>query len=98
MRQVKWFVGGAFAAILCNAAYSQLLAMDIISDKVISKFESATCQTLWEERAQGQNRQLTEREQRALQTLREDPRIRADFFNRISAPVLNKMFECGMIP
>jgi len=98
MKHVKWFAGGILAAIACNAAYSQFLAMEVISDKVISKFESATCQTLWEERAQGPNRQLTEREQRALQTLREDPRVRADFFNRISAPVLNKMFECGMIP
>ena len=98
MKQLKWFAAGILAAIACGSAYSQFLARDIVSDKVIGKFEKATCQSLWEERAQGQNRQLTEQEQRAVQVLRDDPRVRADFFNRISAPVLNKLFECGMIP
>ena len=97
MKKFKWFAAGILATLVCNVAYSQFLAMDIVSDKVIGKFERATCQTLWEERAQGPNRQLTEQEQRAVQVLREDPQIRADFFNRISAPVLNKLFQCGMI-
>jgi hypothetical protein len=30
--------------------------------------------------------------------LRNDPAMRTAFFNKVSAPIVNKMFECGMIP
>ena len=30
--------------------------------------------------------------------LRNDPHMRIVFINKIAAPVVNKMFECGMIP
>jgi hypothetical protein len=30
--------------------------------------------------------------------LRNDPQMRQHFFNRIAGPVMNKMFDCGMIP
>jgi len=33
-----------------------------------------------------------------VQTLRNDPHMRIVFINKIAAPVVNKMFECGMIP
>ena len=37
-------------------------------------------------------------EQRVMQFLREDPQMRTAFFNKVSGPIVNKMFECGMIP
>jgi hypothetical protein len=37
-------------------------------------------------------------EQRAVQTLRNDPQMRTAFINRVAAPIANKLFECGMIP
>ncbi len=37
-------------------------------------------------------------EQRAITMLRNDPQMRADFINKIAAPIANKMFDCGMIP
>ena len=36
--------------------------------------------------------------QRAVQTLRNDPQMRTAFLNRVAAPIVNKLFECGMIP
>jgi hypothetical protein len=30
--------------------------------------------------------------------LKSDPAMRTEFFNRVSGPIVNKMFECGMIP
>jgi len=30
--------------------------------------------------------------------LRGDPQMRTLFINKVAAPVVNKMFECGMIP
>jgi hypothetical protein len=37
-------------------------------------------------------------EQRAVQMLKQDPQMRQAFFAKVSAPIVNKMFECGMIP
>jgi hypothetical protein len=30
--------------------------------------------------------------------LKSDPQAREAFFNQIAGPVMNKMFDCGMIP
>ena len=30
--------------------------------------------------------------------LKSDPQARTAFINKIAGPVVNKMFECGMIP
>jgi len=37
-------------------------------------------------------------EEKAIQALRNDPQMRTAFVNRVAAPIVNKMFECGMIP
>jgi hypothetical protein len=33
-----------------------------------------------------------------LQMLRNNPQMRTYFIDKIAGPVVNKMFECGMIP
>ena len=38
------------------------------------------------------------KEKIALDLLRDDPRARVAFIDKIAAPVLNKMFECSIIP
>jgi hypothetical protein len=30
--------------------------------------------------------------------LKGDPAMRTEFINRVAAPIVNKMFECGLIP
>ena len=30
--------------------------------------------------------------------LKSDPQMRTAFLNKVAAPIVNKMFECGMIP
>jgi len=30
--------------------------------------------------------------------LQNNPQMRAEFINKVAAPIANKMFECGMIP
>ncbi len=40
----------------------------------------------------------TEKEKLAINFLRNDSQARVAFINKIAAPVLNKMFECGLIP
>ena len=33
-----------------------------------------------------------------MQFLKNDPQARTAFINKVAGPIVNKMFECGMIP
>ena len=70
--------------------------LDQVANKVIQKYQTATCQQLWAERAQ--KAPPTPQEQKAIQFLKGDPQMRTLFLNKVAAPIANKMFECGMIP
>ena len=73
---------------------SALVVAGAAADKVIKKFEAATCDQL---KAQ-KNEPPSEKEKIALDLLRDDPKARVAFIDKIAAPVLNKMFECSIIP
>ena len=68
--------------------------MDLVADNLIQKYQQATCEQLWQDKGKPKS----EREQRVIQLLRNDPQMRKAFINKIAAPIANKMFECGMIP
>ena len=93
-----WLIVIVTAAVAGVAYAQQYPIMDRVADKVIQKYQTATCEQLWQEKAQGQGQPKPEMEQRAVQLLHQDPQMRAAFFNKVSAPIVNKMFECGMIP
>ena len=82
------------ALIVAGAVAAQGVLVDAAADKVIKKFEAATCDQL---KAQ-KNEPPSEKEKIALDLLRDDPKARVDFIDKIAAPVLNKMFECSIIP
>jgi hypothetical protein len=86
------------ATAVAGVAYAQFPIMDRVADKVIQKYQSSTCEQLWQEKAQGQGKPKPEMEERAVQMLKQDPQMRQAFFNKVAAPIVNKMFECGMIP
>ena len=86
------------AVFIAGAAVAQHPMLDAVANKVVQKYQSSTCEQLWQERAQGKNKPKPEMEQRLVKLLHEDAQMRAEFFNRVSAPIVNKMFECGMIP
>ena len=88
----------ATASLFTGLAHAQYPIMDAVADRVIQTYQTSTCEQLWQERAQKQGQPKPEMEQRAIQMLRNDPQMRAAFFNKVSAPIVNKMFECGMIP
>jgi hypothetical protein len=75
-------------------ASAQHPILNMVAEKVIGKYQSSTCETLWQNRGKPES----EMEQKAIGFLRSDPQMRAEFFNKIAGPVMNKMFECGMIP
>jgi len=68
--------------------------LDMIADKVIQKYQQANCEQLWQRKGQ----KKSPMEQEAIQKLRDNPGLRTAFINRVAAPIVNKMFECGMIP
>ena len=72
--------------------------MDRIAEKVIQKYQQATCEQLWEEKAQEKGQPKPAMEQEAIQMLRGDPQLSAEFINKVAAPIANKMFACSMIP
>ena len=70
--------------------------MDKIANKVIQKYQTSTCEQLWQKKSA--KTPPSPEEQKAIQVLKGDPQMREAFINKIAAPIANKMFECGMIP
>jgi hypothetical protein len=84
----------AIALMGVGAASAQYPVLDLIANNVVQKYGSASCEQLWQQKAKPK----TPQEQELMQMLRNDPHMRIVFINKIAAPVVNKMFECGMIP
>lgn len=82
------------ALCVAGLAVGQEMILDMVANKVIGKYQSASCEELWVKKSQPQSAE----EQRAVQFLRNDPTARTAFLNKVAAPIANKMFECGMIP
>ena len=68
--------------------------LDMVANKVIDKYQNATCEQLWEQKGQPK----TAEQQEVIAKLQSDPQMRATFIDKIAAPIANKMFTCGMIP
>ncbi len=94
MKLRYWLAAGLVPLTLAGAAFAQYPIMDKVANKVIEKYQSSTCEQLWQQRG----RPKSPEQQRAVGFLRNDPAMREAFFNKIAGPVVNKMFECGMIP
>ena len=76
------------------AAAQQFPLVDMIADRVIQRYREASCEQLWERRGKPKG----DEEKKLVELMRDDPRMRTEFMNKIAAPVANKMFECGLIP
>ena len=87
---------GAYAKKAHARVPQQYPILDAAATKVIQKYQTSSCEQLWAKKAQ--NAPPKPEEQKLVQLLRNDPQMRAEFINRVAAPVVNKMFECGMIP
>lgn len=90
--------GRLFAAAVALAAASLAAAdtplMNMVAGKVIQKYQSASCEQLWAQKAQPKG----EQEQRLIALLKSDPQLRTAFMDKVAGPIANKMFDCGMIP
>lgn len=91
------FVAASVISVLWSAGVAsaqQFPILDRVADKVIQKYQTATCEQLWVDKGKPKSPE----EERVVNLLRNDPQMRTEFINRIAAPIANKMFECGMIP
>jgi len=68
--------------------------MDMIANNVIQKYQQSNCEQLWMQKGEPKSA----REQEFIQILRSDPQMRINFINKVAPAIVNKMFECGMIP
>jgi hypothetical protein len=85
-------VAGALFAGFASAQDFPIL--DRVAEKVIQKYQTATCEQLWVDKGKAKSAE----EERVINFLRNDPQMRTVFINKVAAPIANKMFECGMIP
>ncbi len=92
-KRVYPFVLVAVLAVAGGVA-AQGMIMDMVTNKVITKYQNASCEQLWVQKGEPKSPQ----EQQFVQVLRNNPQARTEFINRVAGPIVNKMFECGMIP
>ena len=99
---IRRFYRLAFVSVLLHvgmaSAQESFPIMEKLAQKVIEKYQTSSCQQLAQQKSQPPTGQKAQMEQRAIQTLRNDPQMRTEFLNRVAAPIANKLFECGMIP
>ena len=82
-------------ALVAGAVLAQQFPiLDAVANKVVQKYQGSSCEQLWAKKSQPKSPE----EQRVVGMLRNDPAMRTEFINRVAAPIVNKMFECGMIP
>ena len=94
MSKRRWVLVGAAVALVAGGAAAQGPIMEMVANKVIQKYQTASCEQLWEEKGKPKPAQ----EQEVIQMLKGDPQMRTVFLNKVAGPIANKMFECGMIP
>lgn len=95
MRKAILVAMSVSAAVVTGAAAAQTgMLLDFAADQMIQKFQKSTCAELQAQKS----KPPTDKEKEAAEFLRNDAQARAAFVNKVAAPVLNKMFECGMIP
>ena len=84
----------ALALAFAGHAAADYPLMNMVADRVIQKYQGATCEQLWAQKQQPKSDQ----EQRLISLLKSDPQLRTAFMNKVAGPISNKMFDCGMIP
>ncbi len=98
MRKPYCFFALVLVLLYVGVASALHPILDMVANKVVQKYQNATCEQLWQERAEQQGKPKPQQEQEMIQLMQGDPQLRAEFLNIVAAPIANKMFQCGMIP
>ena len=70
--------------VIAGGVAAQGMILDMVANKVITKYQNASCEQLWQQKGQPKSPE----EQKAVQFLHNDPQARQAFFNRVSAPIV----------
>lgn len=93
--RLQWkLLAAAGALTLAGVAAADFPLMNMVADKVIQKYQSSSCEQLWQQKQQPKS----EQEQRLIGLLKSDPQMRTALMNKVAGPIANKMFDCGMLP
>lgn len=106
LRRIRNLVCLCVAPLLLSVAsgtYAQNFAqnqqhplVDMLANKVIQKYQTSSCTQLRLKKLDKEP--PSAQQQKIIQYLKSNPQMRTYFINKVSAPIANKMFECGMIP
>ena len=92
--RVVMIVSALIVIVAAGGWFARGKVLDLAADEVIKKFEGASCEQL---KAQ-KDEPPTMMKKAAVGFLRDNPQARVAFIDKIAAPVLNKMIECGLAP
>ena len=68
--------------------------LDPVVKNVIQKYQTSTCAQLAANKAAPPSAMA----KRAVDMMRKDPQLRQAFLDQVSPTIVNKLFECGLIP
>ena len=85
---------GALTLLFAGSASAQFPILDVVAEKIVQKYNQSTCEQLWAQKSEPKS----PREQEMVQMMRNNPEMRTAFIDKVAAPIVNKMFECGMVP
>jgi len=96
MMKKPYLLFAALSVLLAAPAAmaQQFPLLDMIAQNVLTKYQNATCEQLWEQKGKPKSPQ----ERELMQLLETDPQARTYFINKVAGPVVNKMFQCGLLP
>jgi hypothetical protein len=93
MGKLGWIVL-ILVVVVGGAWVSRGKAVDFAADEVVKKFSSLSCEQL----AAAKNEPPGMVKKVAIGLMHDDAKVREAFIDRVAAPVLNKMIECGLAP
>ena len=99
MREAKLIRYSCLTAALLTLLYwtivqAQYPIMEAVANKVVTKYQQASCDQLGNKKIEPKSAEG----QKFVQALRNDPQMRTAFINKVAGPVVNKLFECWLIP
>ncbi len=74
------------------------MLLDYAASQMVTKFQTSSCEELRADKDKPKTDEEKAKAQSAKEFLQNDAQARAAFVDKVAAPVLNKMFECGMLP
>ncbi len=95
MKKVTYGVALACVLLFVGIAGAQEFPiMDMIANNVVQKYQAMNCEEMWKHKMEPKTAQQEE----FIKILKADPQMRTAFINKVAPAIVNKMFECGMIP